>query len=69
MYISYTEISYYKMFEEASEKLLATVGTLIKDGTFFISHVDETNFSIVKMLNRTGINLTEGKRMPLEDAY
>lgn len=69
MYISYTDILYYQIFDEVAVDILNTLSKLIKTRTFFISHLDCTTFSVLKVLNQNGINLTEGTRMSIEDAY
>ncbi|MCD8509828.1 MAG: hypothetical protein LRY73_08130 [Bacillus sp. (in: Bacteria)] len=69
MYISYNDIEYYHTFHQAAQEALETVSYVFKTGTFFISHIDNETFSTIKVLEQDGVDLPEGIRMPLNEAY
>ncbi|WP_456276395.1 hypothetical protein [Bacillus sp. AK128] len=69
MQIPYTDIQHYHEFHDTSWEILQTLRQLIGEGTFFVSHMDRETFSIVKSLIDSDIILSEGTRLPLEEAY
>lgn len=68
MYISYSDIKYYKKFDEVAKDMLNILAKLDKTKSYFISHIDKDTFTILHVLSQK-VNLVEGKSMPLEDAY
>ncbi|MBM7660331.1 hypothetical protein JOC85_001098 [Bacillus mesophilus] len=69
MQIPYSEVQHYHKFQDTAWEILQSLRQLIGPGTFFVSHMDKEHFSIVKSLIDSDIILTEGSRLPLEEAY
>lgn len=69
LYISYSDIAYYRTFHQAAKEVLETINHVMKEGTYFVSHTDADTFSIIKLLDTNGMDFREGIRMPLEEAY
>jgi hypothetical protein len=69
MYISYSDIKYYKKFDEVAKDTLSILAKLDKTKSFFISHIDQDTLTILHVFLQNGIHLVEGESVPLEDAY
>lgn len=57
------------MFDQAATNMLKTLSKMIGRGTYFVSHIDEEWFSVLKVYGENQVKFVERERKPLQDAY
>lgn len=68
MDIALKEISTRSRFHEAAGAIMQLARQIVGERTFFVSHIDADNLSILRVLNAGELVLTECETA-LEDAY